>query len=134
VTATPTEHPNALRMRQVAAAVARGDVHTALGHFPDDVVWYAPAQRTEDRVYRGREGVRSFFARLQERSNGTMMPEVDDALGSEGHVVIFLRVTANRDAEELDVRVAHFARVDANGFTRNWFLPNNLTAWNRFFG
>lgn len=130
---TATEHPNAQRMRDVAEAVARGDVPAALEHFPEDVVWYWPAERRDERVYRGREGLMQFFGRLQERSNGTMTPQVEDVLGSDDHVVIFLRITAARDDERLDALVAHFATVGAGGFARNWFLPNDVAAWNRFF-
>jgi hypothetical protein len=75
-----------------------------------------------------------FFDRLQERSNGTMRPEVVEALGSDDHVVIFLRVTATRGDEHLDSLVAHFATVGPGGFARNWCLPSDAGAWNRFFG
>jgi ketosteroid isomerase-like protein len=129
---TPTEYPNAQRMREVAEAVARGDVGTALAHFPEDVVWYSPTGA--EPVYRGRDGLARFFGHLHERSNGTMTPEVDDVLGSDRHVVIFLRITANRDDDRLDVTVAHFATAGPNGFERNWFLPDDVGAWNRFFG
>ncbi len=129
-----TEHPNARRMREAAEAVGRGDIPAFLEHFPADVIWYWPADRTEDRIYHGREGLMRFFGRLGERSKGTMRPQVVDALASEQHVVIFLRVTATRDAERLDTQVAHFATVGSNGFARNWFLPSDLAAWNRFFG
>ena len=128
------EHPNARRMRDVAEAVARGDVPTALQQFAEDVEWYWPAEKSEDRIYRGREGLIRFFSRLNERSNGTMRPEVEESLGSDDHVVIWLRITASRDGEQLSARVAHFATVGPNGFERNWFLPNDAAAWNRFFG
>jgi len=122
-------------MREVAEAVARGDVPTALEHFPEDVIWYWPAEREGDRVYSGRAGLMRFFAHLQERSNGTMTPHVQAVLGSNDHVVIFLRVTAERaDDDRLDVCVAHFATVRPDGFARNWFLPNDVPRWNQFFG
>jgi ketosteroid isomerase-like protein len=129
-----TEHTNARRMREVAEAVARGDIAAALEQFPKDVVWYSPAENKGERVYRGHDGLARFFGRLHERSNGTMRPEVEDVLGSDEHVVIFLRITAARDDQRLDVHVAHFATVAAKGFTRNWFLPSNTAAWARFFG
>jgi ketosteroid isomerase-like protein len=132
--ATTTEHPNAGKMREVAEAVARGDVETALQHFPDDAIWYSPAAERDARVYRGREGLQQFFGRMMERSNGTMRPAVDDVLGSDEHVVIFLNVTAQRDDDALDVTVAHFATVGPGGFARNWFLPDDVAAWTRFFG
>jgi ketosteroid isomerase-like protein len=120
-------------MRTVVESVADGDVTAALGAFADDVVWFAPASRREDRIYRGRDGLIRFFGRLHERSNGTIKAAVVDVLGSDNHVVIFLRVTATRDDKHLDVLVAHFATVGAQGFVRNWFLPSDVAAWNRFF-
>jgi hypothetical protein len=63
-----------------------------------------------------------------------MRPETDDVLASDEHVVVFLRVTATRGDERLDVTVAHFATVGPEGFARNWFLPDDVAAWNRFFG
>ena len=38
-----------------------------------------------------------------------------------------------RDGKQLDVLVAHFATVGEGGFERNWFLPSDVAAWNRFF-
>jgi len=128
------EHPNAARMRQVAESVARGDVAAALAHFPEDVVWYSPVAARGERVFRGREGLERFFGQLFERSNGTMRPEVDDVLASDEHVVIFLRITAERGDDRLEAVVAHFATVGPDGFAHNWFLPDDVAAWNRFFG
>ena len=118
-------------MREVPEAVARGDITASMEKFPEDVVWYAPAG---ERVYRGHDGLGRFFGHLQERSNGTMRPAVEEVLGSDRHVVAFLRITAERDDDRLDVLVAHFATVGPDGFARNWFLPSDLAAWNRFFG
>ena len=128
-----TEHPSAVQMREVPEAVARGDIAAVLEKFPEDVVWYSPA-RSGERVYRGSDGLAGFFGHLQERSNGTMRPEVEEVLGSDDHVVAFLRITAERDDDRLDVLVAHFATVGPGGFARNWFLPSDTAAWNRFFG
>ena len=128
------EHPSAVQMRDVAEAVVRGDISAALEKFPEDVVWYSPAADPAKRVYRRRDGLASFFGQLQERSNGTMRPEVEEVLGSDDHVVAFLQITAERDDDRLDVLVAHFATVGPGGFARNWFLPSDLAAWNRFFG
>jgi ketosteroid isomerase-like protein len=129
-----TEHPSALRMREVADAVGRGDVAAALEHFPEDVVWYAPAAEAADRAYRGRDGLAAFFERIQERAGGTLELEVEEVLGSAQHVVVFLCVRAERGDDRLDVLVAHFARVGPGGFTTNWFLPSDAAAWNTFFG
>jgi uncharacterized protein len=128
-----TEHPNGTRMREVTEAVTAGDVAAALARFSPDLVWHVPGGSSLDRVYEGHEGLGRFFGTLMERSNGTLRPQAEDVLASDDHVVIFLHITAEREDAELDVRVAHFAAVGADGFTRNWFLPDDVGAWNRFF-
>jgi ketosteroid isomerase-like protein len=128
------EHPSAVQMRDVPEAVLRGDISAALEKFPEDVVWYSPAADPAKCVYRGRDGLARFFAQLQERSNGTIRPEVEEVLGSDDHVVAFVHITAERGDDRLDVLVAHFATVGPGGFARNWFLPSDTSAWNRFFG
>jgi uncharacterized protein len=129
-----TEHPSALQMREVPEAVARGDIAAALEKFPEDVVWYSPAADPAKRAYHGRDGIARFFEHLQERAKGTMKVEVEEVLGSDDHVVAFLCVSAERGDDRLDVLVAHFARVGPGGFTKNWFLPSDTSAWNAFFG
>jgi ketosteroid isomerase-like protein len=133
MTKTATDHPNAQRMREVAEAVTSGDVAGALARFSDDLVWYVPGGSALDRVYRGHAGLEQFFGSLLQRSNGTLNPQTVDVLASDDHVVIFLRITAERDDAALNLLVAHFATVGPNGFTRNWFLPDDVAAWNRFF-
>jgi ketosteroid isomerase-like protein len=130
---TATEHPNAQRMRDVTEAVTSGDVGAALERFSPDLVWYVPGGSSLDRVYHGHEGLRRFFGTFMERSRGTLSPRAEHVLASDDHVVIFLHITAQGDGADLDVRVAHFAAVGADGFTRNWFLPDDVGAWNRFF-
>jgi hypothetical protein len=47
--------------------------------------------------------------------------------------VLFLRVTGRRSGADLDVKIAHFATVDSDGhLERNWFLPDDLEAWDAF--
>jgi ketosteroid isomerase-like protein len=130
---TATGHPNAQRMREVAEAVTAGDVAAALERFSQDVVWYVPGGSSLDRVYHGHDGLKRFFGTFMERSKGTLRPEATDVLASDDHVVIFLHITAKGEGADLDVRVAHFAAVGPDGFTGNWFLPDDVGAWNRFF-
>lgn len=133
MTSIATDHLNAQRMREVTEAVTAGNVAAALERFSEDLVWFVPGGSSLDRVYRGRDGLQRFFGALIERSNGTLVPKAVDALASDDHVVIFLRITAQREDADLNVLVAHFATVGPDGFTRNWFLPDDVGAWNRFF-
>ena len=108
-----TEHPSAVQMREVPEAFVRGDISAALDKFQEDVVWYSPAADPSKRVYRGRDGLARFLEHLQERSNGTVRPEVEEVLGSDDHVVAFLRITAERGDTDHAGRFADVAMSES---------------------
>jgi ketosteroid isomerase-like protein len=128
------EHPNATRMRRTIGAFTAGDMPLLLEGFAPDVVWYAPGDTPASGRFRGREGVRRFFAMMDEVSGGSLRIEVDDVLAGERYVTIFLTITAQRHGERMSVVVAQFAAIDEHGdWSRCWFLPDKLDEWNRFF-
>jgi ketosteroid isomerase-like protein len=128
------EHPNATRMRQTVGAFMSGDMPGLLQGFADDVVWYAPGDTPVSGTFRGHDGIMRFFSGLNEASGGSMDVRVDDVLGGDRYVTIFLDITAERQDERLSVVVAQFASVDGRGrWDRCWFLPDKLAEWNRFF-
>ena len=128
------EHPNATRMRRTVEAFTSGDIPGLLEGFAEDVVWYAPGDSPVSGTFHGREGVMQFFSGMNEASGGSMNVQVDDALGGERYVTIFLNISAERHDEHLSVVVAQFASVDGQGqWDRCWFLPDNLAEWNHFF-
>ena len=128
------EHPNATRMRETVDAFVSGDIARLLDAFADDIVWYAPGDSPVAGTFRGREGVMRFFSAMSEASGGSMNVQVDDVLGGDRYVTIFLNISAERHGERLDVVVAQFASIDPQGrWDRCWFLPDKLAEWDRFF-
>ena len=128
------EHPNARRMRQTVDAFTSGDIPRLLQGFADDVVWYAPGDTPMSGTFHGHDGIVRFFFGMNEASGGSMNVHVDDVLGGDRYVTIFLDITAERLDERLSVVVAQFASVDGQGrWDRCWFLPDKLAEWNRFF-
>jgi ketosteroid isomerase-like protein len=90
------EHPNATRMRQTVGAFMSGDMPGLLQGFADDVVWYAPGDTPVSGTFRGHDGIMRFFSGLNEASGGSMDVRVDDVLGGDRYVTIFLDITADR--------------------------------------
>ena len=128
------DHPNATRMRDTVDAFLSGDMPRLLEGFAEDVVWYAPGNTRASGTFHGRDGVARFFALLNQASTGSMHVEVDDVLGSDRFVTIFLKITAARGADALSATIAQFAVPDEDGrWSRCWFLPDKLEEWNRFF-
>ncbi len=128
------EHPNATRMRETVDAFMARDVARLLEGFAEDVVWIAPGDTPASGTFRGRDGVRRFFAMLDAASVGSIQVDVDDVLAGDRYVTIFLDIAAQRHGERMHVLVAQFAEIDEQGrWRRCWFLPDKLDGWNRFF-
>jgi hypothetical protein len=84
-------------------------------------------------IYRGKDGIRKFFMDAAQRTGDGFHPQPLEALGDDNYAALFLRVTGRRPGADLDVRIAHFATIDAAGqFERNWFLPDDLDAFDAF--
>jgi ketosteroid isomerase-like protein len=128
------EHPNATRMRRTVDEFVSGDIPALLDEFAEDVVWYAPGDSPVSGAFRGHDGITRFFSGLNEAAGGSMNVQVDDVLGGDRYVTIFLNISAERHDERLSVVVAQFASVDGHGrWDRCWFIPDKLAEWNRFF-
>lgn len=129
------EHPNAARMRAAAAAAQVGDLATFLGAFSPSCTWRVPGDSTLSGVLNGHEGIERFFGRLFERTGGNPEIETEAVLGSDDHAVVFLRLRPNTPDGPIDTRIAHFASVGPDGrFDKNWFLPSDLSMFDRCFG
>ena len=124
------EHPNAARMRTLPDLVAAGDMKQFLDAFSPDCSW-----RSDLGSFHGRDGIAAFFDRMATTTGGRFRPECEAVLGSEDHVVMFLRLRGETVAGAQETRLAHFATVDADGrFARNWFLHSDTEAAKRILG
>lgn len=128
------EHVNATRMRETVDAFMARDVDRLLEGFAEDAVWIAPGDTPASGTFRGRNGIRRYFAMLDAASKGSIEVDVEDVLAGDRYVTIFLDIAAQRHGELMHVRVAQFAEIDEQGrWRRCWFLPDKLDEWDRFF-
>lgn len=128
------EHVNATRMRETVDAFMARDVDRLLEGFAEDAVWIAPGDTPASGTFRGRNGIRRFFAMLDAASKGSIEVDVEDVLAGDRYVTIFLDIAAQRHGELMHVRVAQFGEIDEQGrWRRCWFLPDKLDEWDRFF-
>jgi ketosteroid isomerase-like protein len=118
---------------EAAEGIGRGDFEPFVARFSDQATWVVPGHSPMAGTYRGKEGIRKFFADAAERTGDGFHPQPVEALADENYAALFLRVTGHRPGADLDVKIAHFATVDADGqFVRNWFLPDDLDAFDAF--
>lgn len=128
-----TDHPLRAEMIDSLDTFNSGAV-SGVDHFDPDVVFTVPGKSGLAGTYRGRDGVSDFFAGLHSRSGGTFKVEPREVLSNDDRMVLFLRFTAERDGENLDVVIAGFhADRGPDGWRKATFLPDDLAAFDRFF-
>ena len=128
------DHPNAMRMRRAVERFMARDMEGFLANFADDVVWRTGGDNALTGVRRGKDEVARWFRTWDEKTGGSHMIEPVDVLADDRHMVVFLRIKAERDGGSLNVIVANAFRIGSDGrFTESWWLPDDQSAVDRFF-
>ena len=128
------DHPNAMRMRRAVERFMARDMEGFLANFADDVVWRTGGDNALTGVRRGKDEVARWFRTWDEKTGGSHMIEPVDVLADDRHMVVFLRIKAERDGGSLKVIVANAFRIGYDGrFTESWWLPDDQSAVDRFF-
>lgn len=129
-----TDHPNALRMRRAVERFMSGDMEGFLSNFADDVVWRTGGHNALTGVRRGRDEVGRWFRSWDAKTGGSHMIELVDVLADEQHLVVFLRIKADREDASLNVKVANAFRLGPDGsWKESWWLADDQEAVDRFF-
>jgi hypothetical protein len=124
----------AARVHEGVSAFNVGDVATTTEQFASDVSFVVPGHSAVAGIYHGREELGTFFRRLHELSGGTFRVGIEEVLANENRLVLFMRFTAERGAEKLDVTMAGFHDDRGpDGWRKATFLPDDLAAFDRFF-
>lgn len=128
------DHPNALKMRKAVEQFMARDMEGFLSNFPDDIVWRTGGSNTLTGVHRGKDGLAQWFKRWDESTSGSHVIEPLDVLADDEHLVVFLRIKAEREGASLNVKVANAFRLDPDGsWKESWWLPDDQAAVDRFF-
>ena len=127
-----TEHPNAANTRRGYEAWNSGDLDFIREYFTEDAVLHLAGNNAMSGAYRGRDAVMDAIAR--DIQGWGPHAEVETILGSDNHVIVFCKVTSERDGKTLDVVLANAVKLDADGkATESWFLPNDQRGYDEFF-
>ena len=118
------EHPNATLVRDMFAAMERGDVGWIEDHTADDIVWHTGGNSSAAGVRRGKDEVRQLMAAAA--SPDTMKAQVHDVIANDEHTVVLgtavVTAPSGASAEYNYVNVFHIR----NGkVTEVWGLAEN---------
>jgi len=118
------EHPNVTLVRDLFAAMDRGDMQWVEDHTSDDIVWHTGGNSRAAGVRRGKDAVRESMATMADA--GTMKADVHDVIGDDEHTVVLgtavVTAPSGKSVEYNYVNVFHI--VDGK-VTEAWGLAEN---------
>ena len=111
-----------------------GSIADTLETFSPDVTFVVPGRSALAGTYTGRDKLAAFFQGLHEMSGGSFRANVEEILANDERAVLFLRFTAERDGESLDVTMAGFHDdLGPNGWGKATLLVDDQESFDRFF-
>ena len=105
------EHPNAALVREMFAAMERGDVQWLEDHTSDDIVWHTGGNSRAAGVRRGKDEVRELMGNAA--SPETMKVTNHDIIANDDHTVVLgsavVTAPSGKSVEYNFVNVFHIA-------------------------
>jgi len=118
------EHPNVALVREMFAAMDRGDMQWVEDHTSDDIVWHTGGNSRAAGVRRGKDAVRESMAAMADP--GAMKADVHDVIGNDDHTVVLgtavVTAPSGKSVEYNYVNVFHIADGKV---TEVWGLAEN---------
>lgn len=127
------DHPNLDLLRRAFTAFAEADFDTLAEVFDEHVVWHYPGNNQLSGDHVGREATFAMFASEFGLTNGTLKPDMSDALASDDHVVALFHTTAQRDDKTLDQNVALFFHISGDKIAEAWTVWKDAAAADAFW-
>jgi ketosteroid isomerase-like protein len=120
-------------VRRLFEAFERKDAFALRGLFADDAVWTVPGRGVMAGVYRGREEIFRFLARLPKETEGSYGSELRDVLASDERAAALYRARGARHGKELELDQVLLFRVE-DGLVRDVLaLPSDPEAFEEFW-
>jgi uncharacterized protein len=127
-TATDKVTANIETMRKGYEAFQTGNLDLLRNElFDKDIVWHNPGNNVNSGDHHGPDAVIATFVKQFEQTDGTFKVEIHDILGSDDHVVVLGRASAQRNGKTLDEPYAHVCHVRDGKLVEAWivnFDPN----------
>ena len=128
------EHANVELLRRGYAAYESGDMDTINQLFADDILWHVAGRSQLAGDYKGKDEVFQFFGKIMELSNGTSKLEIHDVLANDGHAVVLLTGTAERNGTSFRGTDIHVWHISNGKVVEFWDSPVDQYAADEFWG
>ena len=124
---------NEALVRSVFTAFARKEGFALRGLFAEDAVWHVPGRGVMAGVYRGRDAIFRFLARLPRETDGTYSSELVDVLTSDRRAAALYRASGSRHGRRLELDQVLLFRIDNELIRDVLALPSDPEAFEAFW-
>jgi ketosteroid isomerase-like protein len=124
---------NAVLVRRIFDAFARKQGFALRGLFAEDAVWTVPGRGAMAGVYRGREEIFRFLARLPKETSGSYGSELVDVLASEERAAALYRARGERHGRTLELDQVLLVRIEGGLVREVLALPSDPEAFETFW-
>ena len=120
-------------VRSIFDAFARKEGFALRGLFAEDAVWSVPGSGVMAGVYRGRDEIFRFLARLPRETEGTYRSELVDVLVSDVRAAALYRAHGTRHGRTLELDQVLLFTIEAGLVQRVLALPSDPDAFESFW-
>jgi ketosteroid isomerase-like protein len=124
---------NEALVRRIFDAFARKQGFALRGLFADDAVWNVPGRGVMAGVYRGRDEIFRFLARLPKETEGTYASELRDVLASKDRAAALYRASGTRRGRRLELDQVLLFRIGDGLVHEVLALPSDPEAFEAFW-
>jgi uncharacterized protein len=120
-------------VRRIFDAFAGKEGLALRGVFAEDAVWTVPGRGTMAGVYRGRESIFRFLARLPKETDGTYASELLDVLTSGQRAAALYRARGTRHGRTLELDQVLLFTIEGGLVREVLALPGDQEAFETFW-
>ena len=120
-------------VRRIFDAFARKQGFALRDLFAADAVWTVPGDGAMAGVYRGREEIFRFLARLPKETDGTYASQLVDVLASASRAAALYRASGERHGRRLDLDQVLLFRIEGGLVHEVLALPSDPAAFEAFW-
>ena len=119
--------------RRMFDAFARKEMFALRALFAEDAVWTVPGSGAMAGVYRGRDAIFRFLARLPKETGGTYSTRLIDVLGSDERAAALYRASGERRGRRLDLDQVLLFTIRDGVVAEVVALPSDPDAFEEFW-
>lgn len=124
---------NAALVRRMFGAFGRSGGFALRDMFAEDAVWTVPGSGAMAGVYRGRNAILHFLARLPKETDGTYTTHLVDVLASDERAAALYRASGERRGRRLDIDQVLLFVIRDGAVAEVVALPSDPDAFEEFW-